>query len=102
MVILKFNKLIRNKWVWGVFALLVSIAFIAPDGCLGGDRRKPDSMNKLSKVEFDQGLFFRCDNLVRSYLGIVNSPLSQFFSDRSADDVWKAYAAALSDRKSVV
>ena len=99
MVILKFNKLIRNKWVWGVFALLVSIAFIAPDGCLGGDRRKPDSMNKLSKVEFDQGLFFRCDNLVRSYLGIVNSPLSQFFSDRSADDVWKAYAAALSFRE---
>ncbi len=93
MVILKFNKLIRNKWVWGVFALLVSIAFIAPDGCLGGDGRKPDSMNKLSKVEFDQGLFLRCDNLVRSYLGIVNSPLSQFFSDRSGDDVWKAYAA---------
>ena len=100
MVILKFNKLIRNKWVWGVFALLVSIAFIAPDGCLGGDgRRSSDSNSKLSKVEFDQSLFLRCDNLVRSYLGIVNSPLSQFFSERSADDVWKAYAAVHSFRE---
>lgn len=27
MVILQFNKLIRNKWVWGAFAVVVSAAF---------------------------------------------------------------------------
>ena len=27
MVILQFNKLIRNKWVWGVFAIVISAAF---------------------------------------------------------------------------
>ncbi|MBP5284947.1 MAG: SurA N-terminal domain-containing protein [Kiritimatiellae bacterium] len=27
MVILQFNKLIRNKWVWGVFAIIVGGAF---------------------------------------------------------------------------
>ena len=27
MVILQFNKLIRNKWVWGVFAVVVGGAF---------------------------------------------------------------------------
>lgn len=27
MVILQFNKLIRNKWVWGVFAVVISAAF---------------------------------------------------------------------------
>ena len=32
MVIQKFNNLIRNKWVWGVFALAVSAIFVLPDG----------------------------------------------------------------------
>lgn len=27
MVILQFNKLIRNKWIWGVFAVAISIFF---------------------------------------------------------------------------
>ena len=27
MVIQKFNKLIRNKWLWGVFAVIVGGAF---------------------------------------------------------------------------
>ena len=31
MVILQFNKLIRNKWVWGVFAIAVSAAFCFDD-----------------------------------------------------------------------
>ena len=31
MVILQFNKLIRNKWVWGAFAVVVSAAFCFDD-----------------------------------------------------------------------
>ena len=31
MVIHQFNKLIRNKWVWGVFAVVVSAAFCFDD-----------------------------------------------------------------------
>jgi hypothetical protein len=31
MVIQKFNKLIHNKWVWGVFAVIVSAAFCFED-----------------------------------------------------------------------
>ena len=31
MVIHQFNKLIRNKWVWGAFAILVSAAFCFDD-----------------------------------------------------------------------
>ena len=31
MVILQFNKLIRNKWVWGVFAVIISAAFCFDD-----------------------------------------------------------------------
>ena len=31
MVIQKFNSLIRNKWVWGAFAIVVSAAFCFDD-----------------------------------------------------------------------
>ena len=31
MVILQFNKLIRNKWVWGAFAVVISAAFCFDD-----------------------------------------------------------------------
>ena len=31
MVIQKFNSLIRNKWVWGAFAIVVSVAFCFDD-----------------------------------------------------------------------
>ncbi len=31
MVILQFNKLIRNKWVWGAFAIVISAAFCFDD-----------------------------------------------------------------------
>ena len=34
MVIQKFNKLIRNKWIWGVFAVAIS-AFFAFDFLTG-------------------------------------------------------------------
>ena len=40
MVILQFNKLIRNKWVWGVFAVIVGGAFafdFLVDDLLRGD-----------------------------------------------------------------
>ena len=31
MVILQFNRLIRNKWVWGAFAVVISAAFCFDD-----------------------------------------------------------------------
>ena len=62
MVILQFNKLIRNKWVWGVFAVLVSAAFCFDDlfttrsneqraaaeaGMLDGAKVTADSFNQV-------------------------------------------------------
>ena len=40
MVILQFNKLIRNKWVWGVFAVAVSAAFCFDDLFTTRDREE--------------------------------------------------------------
>lgn len=48
MVILQFNKLIRNKWVWGVFALLVSGAFCFD--FMFYDRDKSGSVSTDSKL----------------------------------------------------
>ena len=41
MVIHQFNKLIRNKWVWGVFAIIISAAFCFED--LFSTREREDS-----------------------------------------------------------
>ena len=59
MVIHHFNRIIRNKWVWGVFAILISMFFAFDfifDG--RGDSRGPDGAGKLggevvSRVKFD-------------------------------------------------
>lgn len=96
MVILKFNRLIRNKWVWGVFALIVSIAFVAPNGCLYGSDSKAaiDSINKISKADFDAKLYEQSDYLVRGrILDFVG--LSQFFDAAKTESTWKVYAALL-------
>ena len=44
MVILQFNKLIRNKWVWGAFAVAVSLAFCCDD--LFSSRRTDEEVSK--------------------------------------------------------
>ncbi len=102
MVILKFNKLIRNKWVWGVFALLVSAAFIAPDGCMGSSAPdRSSSLNKLPGVKYDVDLHRQCDSLVRGFFEMVDSPLNmaKLFDKRSVESTWKAYAAIVSFRE---
>jgi len=103
MVILQFNKLIRNKWVWGVFAILVSLAFVAPDEWFrGSDDRRSDteSRNRLSGAEFDASLFERCEHLVRDFIpNFQRSPVAQCFDKNSVRDYWKAYAALLTARK---
>ena len=64
MVIHQFNKLIRNKWVWGVFAILVSAAFCFEDlfstrdreeraqgssGLLGGENVNASEFNSIAE-----------------------------------------------------
>ncbi len=60
MVIHHFNRIIRNKWVWGVFAVLISL-FFAFDFILDGrgDSRGSDGAGtiggeKVSSAKFDE------------------------------------------------
>ena len=49
MVIHHFNRIIRNKWIWGAIAVLFSVIFLLPDDLLGrGDTRGPDGAGKLA------------------------------------------------------
>ena len=46
MVILQFNKLIRNKWLWGAIAVLFCLMFVGEDTMstfLGRGGRKKES-----------------------------------------------------------
>lgn len=103
MVILQFNKLIRNKWVWGVFAIIVSLAFVAPEEWFRGasdERPGADVRNKLGGVEFDAKLFDMCEKLVRDFLpNFQRSPVARCFDRNSQKDVWKAYAAAIAAKE---
>ena len=63
MVILQFNKLIRNKWIWGVFAIIVGGAFafdflvddLLRDG--KGDRGDASSVGTLGGENVSASLF---------------------------------------------
>ena len=61
MVILQFNRLIRNKWIWGVFAVAIS-AFFAFDFLIadlrdGGDSRGSGSAGTLGDRELEMSKF---------------------------------------------
>ncbi len=43
MLISKFNKLIHNKIIWAVFAILVSLAMVGAFAPTSGDTREPDN-----------------------------------------------------------
>ncbi len=49
MVILQFNKLIRNKWVWGAFAVVISAAFCF-DGLFTPDRGDASSLGEAGSL----------------------------------------------------
>ncbi|MBQ6140220.1 MAG: hypothetical protein IJI54_02955 [Kiritimatiellae bacterium] len=102
MVILQFNKLIRNKWVWGVFAIVVSLAFVAPDEWFRGrddDRRGADGRNRLENVEMDDALYEQCRMLSDGFLEKFPSRVGALFAGKTERDVWKMYAAVTTFRK---
>ncbi|MCR5415103.1 MAG: SurA N-terminal domain-containing protein [Kiritimatiellae bacterium] len=68
MVILQFNKLIRNKWVWGVFALIVSGAFCFDFLFNSGDRPEnaDDPLKNLS-VDYSQSAERDARDIVRAF-----------------------------------
>ena len=71
MVIQKFNKLIRNRWLWGAFAIAIS-AFFAFDfliADLGGESRSETAgdAGTLAGKAIDAKLFAALAEEVRGF-----------------------------------
>lgn len=68
MVILQFNKLIRNKWVWGAFAIAISLFFCLDESIIrGGDSQKKSGAGKLGGEEIDSDYFTSVAEDVRGF-----------------------------------
>ena len=92
MVIHQFNKLIRNKWVWGVFAIIISAAFCFED--LFSAREREDfsagSAGRLAGEEVKASLFSEIAEDVRGVGRQRDWSLKVSEVNRSA---WENYAA---------
>ena len=94
MVIQKFNKLIRNKWLWGAFAIAIS-AFFAFDfliADLGGDSRPETSGDAglLAGKAVDAKLFAA---LVEDVRGFGRGRDWQTKTGDVNRQAWESYAA---------
>ena len=96
MFIIKFNNMVKNKWIWAAFAIVVAVAFGASDimGLFGRNRTPEGSLGSLNGKPVDGALFRTVRNLVR-------------FENRGAEDdsafapreLWKRYAAIVRARE---
>lgn len=95
MFIYHFNRLIRNRILWGFFAILIAFAFVAVDSCF----RRPDgphsagSINgkKISLAQFDETV-----RAIRGHGSTRDSESSAAVIDRRA---WEQIAAAVLAKK---
>ncbi|MBR2838925.1 MAG: SurA N-terminal domain-containing protein [Kiritimatiellae bacterium] len=75
MVIHQFNKLIRNKWLWGAFAVIVGGAFafdflvddLLRDGRGGGEERSSGRAGKLAGEPVAESTFLDIAEEVRGF-----------------------------------
>ena len=92
MVIQKFNKLIRNKWIWGAFAVAVSAAFCFDDlfTSRGREERETGNAGLLAGKAVDAKEFVAIAEDVR---GIGRNRDWQRKSGEVNREAWEEYAA---------
>ena len=94
MVIHQFNKLIRNKWVWGVFAVAVSAAFCFDDMFSGRDRgddgRTLGDAGLLAGEAVDAKLYLA---MVEDARGLGRQSDWQRKAGEINREAWESYAA---------
>ncbi len=95
MVIHQFNRIIRNKWIWGAFAIAIS-AFFAFDFLLtGGDTRESSaSAGELDGKEVTVAQFSRFAEDARGFGRNRNTTLSNAEVNRAAWENLAAYQVA--------
>ncbi len=91
MVIQQFNKLIRNKWVWGAFAIIVSAAFCFDDlfSTRSNEARAIGEAGKLGNEDVSAADFTDCVNFVKD----SNKSRDAYSFGKVNQEAWKVYAA---------
>lgn len=92
MVILQFNKLIRNKWVWGAFAVAVSVAFCAEGLFRSNDEKSTTTkdVGELNGEKIDSEVF---ESIRQDVIG-YGSHANHDIADSDVEDrAHKIYAA---------
>lgn len=97
MVIHHFNRLIKNKWVWGVFAVAISVFFAFDFLFVGGDGGSGPSVGTLGGKDLDAAYF---DALVKDARGIGRQYDTRMSNAEANREAWRA-AAALSVAKAM-
>ena len=102
MVILQFNKLIRNKWIWGAFAVVVCLAFCFDDFFRGSRDEEENTETKawgsLGGEPVDGKLYAQCREDIEFWLR---------YDRREAEtdvnlQAWKLYAAQKAAEKNAI
>ena len=90
MFIIKFNNMVRNKWLWGAFALLVAVAFGASDIWSSASRSSGESerIGLLGGKGVDANRF---DVLVRMLR--LERRMDGSDAEITPREVWELYAA---------
>lgn len=92
MVIQQFNKLIRNKWIWGAFAIVVSAAFCFDDlfSTRSNEERMQGEAGKLGDKGVPVSDFSDCVDFVKDSEKGRGTTLD--FAEAN-HEAWKVYAA---------
>ena len=87
MVIQKFNRIIRNKWIWGAFAFAIS-GFFAFDFLLtGGDVRENSAVAGELDGIMDEDEFITTAYQSWAYYADLED-VEAFYRESDDDDSW--------------
>lgn len=90
MFIIKFNNMIRNKWLWGAFAVIVAGAFILTDSMVSADSSSNNGIGTLNGKAVDQQEF----NTVLRIAELNKNMGRRFVADASqTKEAWLMLAA---------
>lgn len=99
MFINKFNKLIRNKWIWGIFAVIVCFLFVASDMFRGDGGSRDNALGHLDgdPVAYDE--YQLATLAVRVGDLLANRGMSRMEASEAEARAWRFVAAARTARK---
>lgn len=96
MFIIKFNNMVKNKWIWAAFAIIVAVAFGASDMLSANSRGdgRDSAYGSLGGKALDRNLYETASHFVR-YRNLMTGSRET----ASRRDVWKLCAALLRARE---